>query len=53
MQEYLSEVKLTNQCGFRSSFLCQGTSTRRQRSDLCGLPFECWTSSREAVNTNF
>jgi len=23
--------------GFRSSFICQGTSTRRQRSDLCGL----------------
>jgi len=22
--------------GFRSSFICQGTSTRRQRSDLCG-----------------
>jgi len=22
---------------FRSSFICQGTSTRRQQSDLCGL----------------
>jgi len=22
---------------FRYSFICQGTSTRRQRSDLCGL----------------
>jgi len=40
-----------------SSFICQGTSTRRQRSDICGLrvklppvsPLKCWTSSREAV----
>jgi len=23
--------------GLRSSFICQCTSTRRQRSDLCGL----------------
>jgi len=23
--------------GFRYSLICQGTSTRRQRSDLCGL----------------
>jgi len=23
--------------GTRYSFICQGTSTRRQRSDLCGL----------------
>jgi len=22
---------------FRSSFICQGTSTRRRRRDLCGL----------------
>jgi len=79
--------------GFRYSFICQGISTRRQRSDLCGLPIQAatcyyqsnhskveaiplsalpkknnkrtcrlfftlfpfltWTSSREAVNTNF
>jgi len=78
---------------YRYSFICQGTSTRRQRRDLFGLPssqavtcfyqsnyskgrgnpvkcldqghnkrtcrliftlspFLCWTSSREAVNTN-
>jgi len=26
--------------GFRYSFICQGTSTRSQRSDLCGLRVE-------------
>jgi len=40
---------------FRYSFICQGTSTRRQRSNLFlhTNPLKCWTSSREAVNTNF
>jgi len=63
---YLKQTKEIDQCirslGFRYSFICQGSSTRRQRSDLFGLrvklppvtnPFKCWTSSREAVNTNF
>jgi len=27
----------TTRFRFRSSFICQGTSTRRQRRDLCGL----------------
>jgi len=34
------EIKLQNIVigrRFRSSFICQGTSTRKQRSDLCGL----------------
>jgi len=34
---------------FRSSFICQGTSTRRQRSDLCGLRVKLHQSNHSKV----
>jgi len=36
----LDEIMILPVVRFKSSFICQGTSTRRQRSDLCGLRFK-------------
>jgi len=34
---FLEKVTEEHKFRYQYSFICQGTSTRRQRSDLCGL----------------